>query len=102
MHVERDPTRIGDAYLVGRNAADPAILARKSFLGGEVTAAKEFSHQNGEPDCVLGREMEGDAMVGLAQERLACDLGREHARLGFHTELALETAVACNYARGEC
>jgi hypothetical protein len=42
--------------------------------------------------------MEGDAMVGLAQERLACDLGREHARLAFDTELALESAVACSYA----
>ena len=63
-----------------------SILVRNVFLGGEVAAAKEFSHQDGEPDfdlieprCVLGREVEDDAMVGLAQERLAGGLGREHA-----------------------
>jgi hypothetical protein len=33
MHVvERDPTRIGDAYLVGRNAADPAISGPGELL----------------------------------------------------------------------
>ena len=37
-------------------------------------------------------------MVGLAQERLAGGLGREHARLAFDAELALETAVAGNEA----
>src|SRR6266852_2724466 len=37
-------------------------------------------------------------MVGLAQERLAGGLGREHARLAFDAELALETAVARNQA----
>jgi len=47
---------------------------------------------------MLGCEVEGDAMVGLAQERLAGDLGREHARLAFDAELAFETAVARNQA----
>lgn len=44
------------------------------------------------------REVEGDAVVGLAQEGLAGGLGREHARLAFDAELALETAVARNQA----
>ena len=47
---------------------------------------------------MLGREVEGDAVVGLAQEGLAGGLGREHARLAFEAELALETAVARNQA----
>jgi len=42
---------------------------------------------------VLGREVEGDAVVGLAQEGLAGGLGREHGGLAFDAELALETAV---------
>src|SRR5208282_894600 len=37
-------------------------------------------------------------MVGLAQEGLAGGLGREHARLAFDAELALETAVARDQA----
>ena len=37
-------------------------------------------------------------MIGLAQKRLAGGLGREHARLAFDAELALETAVARNQA----
>ena len=45
---------------------------------------------------MLGREVEGDAMFGLAQERLAGGLGGEHARLAFDAELALESAVAGN------
>ena len=47
---------------------------------------------------MLGCEVEGYAMVGLAQERLASDLGREHARLAFDAEVALETAETRNQA----
>src|SRR6266581_890201 len=45
-----------------------------------------------------GREVEGDTMLRLAQERLACGLGSEHARLAFDAELALEAAVTGNQA----
>jgi len=37
-------------------------------------------------------------MAGLAQEGLACDLGRKRARFAFDAELALETTVAGNQA----
>ena len=47
---------------------------------------------------MLGCEVEGYAIVGLAQERLAGGLGREHARLAFDAELAFETAGARNQA----
>ena len=47
---------------------------------------------------MLGCEVEGYAMVALAQECLAGGLGREHAQLAFDAELALETAVARNQA----
>ena len=63
-----------------------SILVRRVLLGGEVAPAKKFSHQNGEPDfdlvkpgSVLGREVEGDAMVWPAQKLRTGGFGREHA-----------------------
>jgi hypothetical protein len=47
---------------------------------------------------VLGCEVEGYAMVALAQERLAGGPGREHARLAFEAEVAFETAEARHQA----
>ena len=71
------------------------------FLAVEIPAAEELSHQDGEPDfdlveprSVSGREVEGNAMVGLAQEGGAGDLGSKHAGLTLDAELVLEPAVA--------
>ena len=47
---------------------------------------------------MLGREVEGDAMVWLAQKRHTGGLGCEHARPTFDAELALETTGARNKA----
>src|SRR5205085_6026028 len=47
-----------------------------------------------EPGGVSGREVEGDAMLGLTQEGGAGDLGSEHAGFAFDAELVLEPAVA--------
>src|SRR5207244_3004123 len=47
---------------------------------------------------MLGREVEGDAMVRLAQECLTGDLGSKHTGLAFDAEVALEAAVAGNEA----
>jgi len=45
------------------------------FLAGEIAATEELSHQDREPDFdlveprgVSGREVEGDAMLGLTQQ----------------------------------
>src|SRR5262245_38425938 len=63
-------------------------------LAGEITAAEKLSHQDGEPDFdlveprgVSGREVEGDAMLGLTQEGGTGDLGSEHAGLTLDAEL---------------
>jgi len=57
-------------------------------LGGEVAASEQLAHQDGEPDLdlidpgrVLRREVEGDAMAGVAQERLPRRHGGEDAGL---------------------
>src|SRR5262245_47915679 len=74
-------------------------------LAGEIAAAEELSHQDGEPDFdlveprgVSGREVEGDAMLGLTQEGGTGDLGSEHAGLTLDAELVLEPAVASHEA----
>src|SRR6185503_12491126 len=67
----------------------------------EIAAPEELSDQDGEPDFDLveprgvpGREVEGDAMLGLTQEGSAGELGSEHAGLALDAELVLEAAVA--------
>src|SRR5229473_4355458 len=45
-----------------------------------------------------GREVESDAMVGLAQERLTGGFGGEHAGFAFDAEAALEAAATGNDA----
>ena len=52
------------------------------FLAGEIAATEELSRQDGEPDFDLveprgmsGREVKGDAMLGLTQEGGAGELG---------------------------
>ena len=47
---------------------------------------------------MLGREVEGDAMVRLAQECLTGELGSKHTGLAFDAEVALEAAMAGNEA----
>ena len=47
---------------------------------------------------MFGREVEGDAMVWLAQERLTGGLGSKHTGLAFDAEVALEAAVVGNEA----
>jgi hypothetical protein len=47
---------------------------------------------------VLGREVEDDAMVSLAQKRFAGCLGSEHAGLTFDAEVAVEAAMLRNKA----
>src|SRR4030081_146662 len=47
---------------------------------------------------MLGREVEGDAMVSLAQKRFAGCLGSEHAGLTFDAEVAVEAAMLRNKA----
>src|ERR1700682_3209942 len=47
---------------------------------------------------MLGREVEGDAMVRLAQECLTGNLGSKHTGLAFDAEVALEAAMAGNEA----
>src|SRR2546428_10547174 len=47
---------------------------------------------------MFGREVEGDAMVWLAQERLTGGLGSRHTGLAFDAEVALEAAVVGNEA----
>src|SRR3979490_1444735 len=47
---------------------------------------------------MLGREVEGDAMVRLAQECFTGDLGSKHTGLAFDAEVALEAAAAGNEA----
>src|ERR1051325_5067614 len=73
----------------------------QGFLAGEITATEELSHQDREPDFdlveprgVSGREVEGDAMLGLRQEGGAGGLGSEHAGFALATQLVLEPAVA--------
>src|ERR1700683_4696661 len=48
--------------------------------------------------CLLGREVEDDAMVSLAQKRFAGCLGSEHAGLTFDAEVAVEAAMLRNKA----
>jgi hypothetical protein len=62
---------------------------------------KEFLRQDGEPDLdlveprgVLGREVEGDVMLRLAQECLTGCFGGQYAGLAFDAEVAFEAAVA--------
>jgi hypothetical protein len=45
---------------------------------------------------VLGREVEDDAMVALAQEGLAGCLGGEQVGLAFDAEVVGKAAVPCN------
>src|SRR6202035_1614042 len=47
---------------------------------------------------MLGREVEDDAMVSLAQKRFAGCLGSEHAGLTFDAEVAVEAAMLRNKA----
>jgi hypothetical protein len=47
---------------------------------------------------VLGREVEDDTMVSLAQKRFAGCLGSEHAGLTFDAEVAVEAAMLRNEA----
>src|SRR3974390_1808545 len=47
---------------------------------------------------MLGREVEGDAMLRVAQERFPCCLGCEQARSSFDAEFDLEAAGAGNEA----
>ena len=47
---------------------------------------------------MLGREVEDDAMVALAQKRFAGCLGSEHAGLTFDAEVAVEAAMLRNKA----
>src|ERR1700674_679897 len=47
---------------------------------------------------VLGREVEDDAMVSLAQKRFAGCLGSKHAGLAFDAEFAVEAAMLRNEA----
>jgi hypothetical protein len=67
---------------VSDEALDPLP---EMLLGGEVAAAEKPANQDREPDLdlleprsgsrprgVLGREVEGDPVTGIAQERLAC------------------------------
>ena len=60
---------------MGDEALDPLL---EMLLGREVAAAEEFAHQDREPNFdlieprgVLGRELESDAVTGIAQKRLA-------------------------------
>jgi len=47
---------------------------------------------------MLGREVEDDAMVSLAQKRFAGCLGSKHAGLAFDAEVAVEAAMLRNEA----
>src|SRR6266481_2970266 len=47
---------------------------------------------------MLGREVEGDAVLRIAQEGFAGRLGSKHTRLAFDSELDLEAAEAGNKA----
>src|SRR6478736_7597958 len=78
-----------------------SILVRRAFLLAKLPRRRSFrtrmenqisiwlSHE-----ALFGREVEGDAMLGLTQEGGAGELGSEHARLALDAELILEPAVA--------
>ena len=74
------------------------------LLGGEVAAAEEFADQDREPNLdlieprgVLGREVEGDAVTGIAQECLACRHRLEDA--GFPRRSCAKSPVAVRFRR---
>jgi hypothetical protein len=61
-------------------------LCPQGLPAGEVASAKKLAHQDGEPNLDLieprsmfGREVEGDAMLRVAQECLTGRLGCENA-----------------------
>jgi hypothetical protein len=68
--------------------------------GGEVAAAEHFAREDGkphldlvEPRGVLGREVEDDAMAGVAQEARARGHRLEDAVLAFDAEVAVDAAA---------
>jgi hypothetical protein len=71
--------------MVSLKIADELLdLGAQYLLAGKIATAKKLSRQYGErnldliePLDVLGREVEGDAMLGIAQEGLAGHLGSE-------------------------
>jgi hypothetical protein len=80
-------------------------LGTQVFLADEISAAEELSHQDREPEFdlveprgVSGREVEGDAMLRLGQERGTRSSGSKHAGFALHAEASFETAVACHEA----
>src|SRR5271156_2954423 len=87
---------------VGDELLDPGL---QHVLAGEVAAADELSRQNGKPDFdliqprrVLGREVENDSMVFLAQKRFAGCLGRKDPGLALDAEVAVEGTMLRNEA----
>ena len=68
---------------------------------GEAFASQELAHRDREPDLdliepggMLGGEMEGDPVAGVAQKGLAAGEGFEDAALAFFPELLFDAAVA--------
>src|SRR5580693_3630655 len=87
---------------VGDEALDPLL---EVLLRGEVTAAEEFADQDREPDLdlvepggVLGREMESDAVSGVAEERLTCCHRLEDAGFSLLPEVLVDAAEVGNEA----
>src|SRR5271170_3202137 len=89
--------RLGHGVVEVRDERLDPVL--EVHLGGEVAAAKQLAHENGEPDLdlidprrVLRREVEGDAMAGVAQEGLARRHGGENAGLALLAEIVGDAA----------
>src|SRR3954469_14056772 len=87
---------------IGDEALDPLL---KMLLGGEVAAAEQLADQDRKPDldlvhprCVLGREVERDPMIGIAQERLTCCHRLKDAGLAFLPEVVGDAAELCDQA----
>src|SRR3954451_24588924 len=74
-------------------------------LGGEVAAAEQLADQDRKPDLdlvdprgVLGREVEGDPMIGVTQERLACRHRLENAGFSLLAEVMFDATEFCDQA----
>src|SRR5512143_3520382 len=90
---EGPPERFGESLVEeGDEGFDPGL---EVILGDEAGSAQELSDQDREPDFDLvepGRMprcgVEGDAVVGIAQERLAAGLVRQYAGLALLAQRA--------------
>src|ERR1700730_13810805 len=87
---------------VGNEALDPLL---EMLLGGEVAAAEEFAHEDREPNLdlveprgVLGREVEGDPVAGVAQECLACRHRLKDTGLSLLSEIFVDAAQLSHQA----